>query len=279
MAKSPPKTEPTENDQQWPAWLRLTVSAALFLHLAAVIAPPLNFATVGNGPARGVYRLLRPYSQAAYIDHGYFFFAPDPGASHLVRFRAEFEGDREPLVDLFPDKKKQWPRLLYHRHFMLTEHLHAAYAPPEPPPGLDDRAMAEWSAAREIYEARRNGFKQHLKAKYNAKDIKLTRVEHRPPDPLEFLEGRRLDDEQLYVDLPETPPVRAGQGGPEVIPAGGGPATPLGPIGPIGPPLRPAHSSEVNRPPRFLEPIGAEVEEGAEGAEPSVGPPLQGPQP
>lgn len=251
--QSAEKAQEAEDAMGWPSWKRTVVSGVLIVHLVGVIAPPLNFATVGSGPARWLYQTLRPYSQAAYLDHGYFFFAPDPGASHLVRFRAEFEGDREPLVDMFPDKKKQWPRLLYHRHFMLTEHLHAAYAPPVPPPGMDDRGLSEWRAARDIYEARWNGFAQHLKAKYRAKGVHLTRVEHRPPDPLEFLNGRGLDDAELYIDLPETPVNNgAGQGGEPV----GVPPYPAGPPLPNGP-LRQDLNAEEPRPPRFLERIGA----------------------
>ena len=35
--------------------------------------------------------VFRPYLEAAYLDHGYAFFAPDPGPSHLVRYELEFD--------------------------------------------------------------------------------------------------------------------------------------------------------------------------------------------
>ena len=115
------------------------------------------------------------------LDHGYFFFAPDPGASHLVRYRAEFDDGREPIAEMFPDKFKQWPRLLYHRHFMLSEHLHASFVPPQPPPGLDPLALPDWRSSRGLYEARWEGFRRHLMRVHGADRVTLTRVEHRPP--------------------------------------------------------------------------------------------------
>lgn len=189
-----------------PGRFRWLLTLLLLFHGLAVVTPPLNFATTGSGPARWVYDRIQPYVQLAYLDHGYFFFAPNPGASHLVRYRAEFDDDREPVEDMFPDQKKQWPRLLYHRHFMLTEHLHAAYVPPEPPADLESEEARQWRGSRALYESRWEGFVNHLRAKHDADRIEMHRVEHRPPDPLEFLEGTTLADPGLYQDLLETMP-------------------------------------------------------------------------
>ena len=38
----------------------------------------------------------------------------------------------------------------------------------------------------------------------SGRPVKITRLEHRQPSPLEFREGMRIDDERLYRDLPET---------------------------------------------------------------------------
>ena len=60
-----------------------------------------------------------------------------------------------------PDRAIQ-PRLLYHRHFMLTEHM--AQAPPE--------LQEKWYGS----------YAQHLGRKYGATRVSLTRQTHLPPD-------------------------------------------------------------------------------------------------
>ena len=59
-----------------------------------------------------------------FLNHGYHFFAPEPAPSTLISFEAE-RADGTKVAGHFPSRKSI-PRLLYHRHFMLTEHLHAA---------------------------------------------------------------------------------------------------------------------------------------------------------
>ena len=79
----------------------------------------------GRGPglraAREVCRLFQPYLGALYLDHGYHFFAPEPAESTLLAYVAERE-DGTVVRGRIPDRTTQ-PRLLYHRYFMLTEHM------------------------------------------------------------------------------------------------------------------------------------------------------------
>ena len=70
------------------------------------------------------WKTLRPYLQVLYLDHGYHFFAPEPGESTLLAFVAE-RPDGTVVRGRLPDKAVQ-PRLLYHRYFMLTEHMNKA---------------------------------------------------------------------------------------------------------------------------------------------------------
>ena len=113
---------------------------AIVFHLTAVFVAPLAFASEYSSPfVNAIYAALRPYIAAMYLDHGYFFFAPNPGPSHLVDYKVEFADGRPPLTGRFPDLKTERPRLLYHRHFMLSESLHSRYRypltpPPEPTP-------------------------------------------------------------------------------------------------------------------------------------------------
>ena len=186
---------------------RLLVSALLVIHLAAVFLPPFDFSTDRSSPlSQGAISLLRPYVEVMYLDHGYFFFAPNPGPSHLVRYKLEFADGREPVIETFPDIDHHWPRLLYHRHFMLAEALHNTYAPPTPPPIIADNAteLARWRRGRDLYEAQWKSFEKHLKHKHGADWVTLTRVEHRQPSVYEFGDDRvRIDDKRLYADLRE----------------------------------------------------------------------------
>lgn len=186
-------------------------SIFLLFHVTAVFIAPMAFATqtgpgIASDPVMWAMDLQRPYIDAMFLNHGYAFFAPNPGPSHLVRYRAEFEPGREPLEQVFPDLDRHWPRLLYHRHFMLSEWLYNAYVPVEAPPGLQAGTpeFRDWQNAKDIYQLQWNSFENHLRKKYDARRVNMVRVEHRQPDPYEFFfQKMAIDDPTLYRDLPE----------------------------------------------------------------------------
>ena len=66
----------------------------------------------------------RPYLQALYLNQGYNFFAPESVPSTLLAFEEERE-DRTADRRRIDDPSIQ-PRLVYHRHLPLTEHLEIA---------------------------------------------------------------------------------------------------------------------------------------------------------
>ncbi|MBW3595910.1 MAG: hypothetical protein KY475_01390 [Planctomycetes bacterium] len=201
---------------------RVLISVLVVLHLAAVFTPPFRFASrSAQGEASPVadaaYRAFQPYINAAYLDHGYFYFAPNPGPSHLVRYEVDMGEAREPLVGVFPhiepDRPRiigtQQPRVIYHRHFMLAESLHANFTPPAPPDDLPESAelrqaiLADWTRRRETYEVLKTSFEQHLSAIHGGRPVRIVRLEHRQPTPQEFLGGMAIDDPRTYRDLPE----------------------------------------------------------------------------
>jgi hypothetical protein len=148
-----------------------------------------------------------PYGDAAYLNHGYAFFAPNPGPSFLLRASMEFDDGRETIHRTLPDLNIDWPRLRYHRHFMLSEHFNGAFLPAEAPHGVaanpDD--LKDWNASRRIYEARRAAIIAHLKKKHGAARVNLRRVEHRLLEPREALQpDARFDAPETYLELPET---------------------------------------------------------------------------
>jgi hypothetical protein len=228
-ATSQPRQSEAEVPPLAPA-TKLVLSGLILLHLAAVFWAPFAFAC-NVGPSSSpladpVARWLHPYLAAMYLEHGYFFFAPDPGPSHLVRYRIEFDDGREPLVGTFPDLATERPRLLYHRHFMLSESLFNRFTPPDPPPEPTPppltasaaekaafqrvrdayaRDLAAWQHQRRQYEALWRSFEEHLLHEHGGSKVTLTRVEHRLPAPDEVrVERRSLRAADSYLDLPET---------------------------------------------------------------------------
>jgi hypothetical protein len=103
-----------------PRWGRRAITCWLLFHLFAIFIAPASVAPASD-LARAGWNICRPYLQALYLNHGYHFFAPDPGESTLLAFSVE-TADGRIVEDVIPHRRIQ-PRLLYHRHFMLTESL------------------------------------------------------------------------------------------------------------------------------------------------------------
>ena len=68
-----------------PGWKRL-ISVLVALHVAAVFVGPWAIPPHGSELARTIASGFGPYLQAAFLNNGYRFFAPEPGPGHLVRY-------------------------------------------------------------------------------------------------------------------------------------------------------------------------------------------------
>jgi hypothetical protein len=73
----------------WSSKWRLILSIAVTIHMVAVFAEPFRFFTRSSqrsfSPDAGYIRSwLSAYIDFTYLHHGYFFFAPNPGPSHLI---------------------------------------------------------------------------------------------------------------------------------------------------------------------------------------------------
>jgi hypothetical protein len=213
----PPPREQHADDQSrqtlnWSKRSRVIVSCLVIAHLMAVAVPPLAFQSVGPlGLSPAVETVLFPvehYSQMLYLDRGYAFFAPDPGPSHLIQAGLT-DGSGKLTERMYPDRQAQWPRLLYHRHFMLTEYLNDIHQPPGPPEDLvksDAEAAASWGAARTRYEHVRRSMSEHLEAAYPGNTAAIRRIEHLIPGVIEFQEQPiSLTDRRLYQFLLDQP--------------------------------------------------------------------------
>lgn len=204
---------------------KLAISLIVILHLMAVVVEPMLFFTRSRRGAseavQPVRNIIRPYTEFGYLNHGYFFFAPEPGPSHLMQCNLTYpDGDQAELR--FPDKTAQWPRLLYHRHFMLAEFLHLLHLPP-PDPGLaavDPVLFGNWQRDRNRFEMIRDSMQAHVLARYGAQSVTIERIEHQLPSSADVLERQRpLDDPPLYIVLPDDLEEPAGELGPPALAA------------------------------------------------------------
>lgn len=155
------------------------LNAWLVFHVFAVFIAP-----AGMPPASPLLvdasRIAQPYNQALFLNHGYHYFAPDPGASTLISYSVEQPGDA-PIKGQFPNTSIQ-PRLLYHRYFMLAENI-AAF-PPE---------MQE-----QVFDA----YADHFATKNGGSKIDLTVLKHEPSSISRIQAGGKLSDEETFFEEP-----------------------------------------------------------------------------
>jgi hypothetical protein len=104
-SESDPMLEETESlSKPWCYFLFLLIAG----HLLAVFSEPFHFFARSEiqtaSDATAIRNLVRPYSQWMFLDHGYFFFAPNPGPGHLLRIVAS----DDPVPPL-PDDRRSTP--------------------------------------------------------------------------------------------------------------------------------------------------------------------------
>jgi hypothetical protein len=157
--------------------LRWAVNLWLVYHLVAIMIAPAAVAP-SSELIQSAWRLFRPYLELLYLNHGYHFFAPEPGESTLLAYDAE-QADGTTIHGRIPNRGIV-PRLLYHRHFMLTEHMRDA------PEELAD----DWSSS----------YAEHLCHKYGVARVTLTGQIHNLPTMEEVRAGARLDDAASFED-------------------------------------------------------------------------------
>ncbi len=192
--------------------VRLLISIVIIGHLLALILPPLSVQTrggIGQSPSVSTaLEVFEPYSQALYIDRGYAFFAPDPGPSHLIQ-AAIIRSDGTLSETMYPDRNLQWPRLLYHRHFMLSEFMHEIYQPPGPSAELKEANREEaqyWSLLRARYKHVQQSIVDHLKQEHPDEQVAIRRIEHLLPDLIDYQQQPiELTDRRLYRVLLDQP--------------------------------------------------------------------------
>jgi hypothetical protein len=157
--------------------LRWAVNLWLVYHLAAVVIAPASVSP-SSGLIQSAWTLFHPYLQLLYLNNGYHFFAPDPSESTLLAYAAE-RPDRTVIRGRIPNFQIK-PRLLYHRHFMLTEHMR--------------------DAPKELQQEWVGSYAEHICQKYGATQVTLTGQIHNIPTMEMVRNGVRLDDPSSYQD-------------------------------------------------------------------------------
>ena len=199
-----------------PAGVQIALLLGFFVHFSGVLSEPLRFfsrSEVRTGPEFAwLAETMKPYSQWLYINHGYFFFAPNPGPSHLIQCAFSPQDNGEATEKLgpkltMPDRNENWPRLLYHRYFMLSEFYSSRFAPQQVTEELkkDTEFMQRWSFDKELYDQLQKSMVASLKHSKSKDSVDLRRVERLLPDSQQVLrEGWTLNDARLTSVLSET---------------------------------------------------------------------------
>ncbi len=195
----------------WPNELRIVVSLLLALHVSAIYVGPFSMGAMGvTSPlALTLRRTYRPYLEAISTQYQGYQFFNEPGPSHLIRYELEFADGREMVTGKLPDIDEHWPRLRYHRHFMLTETAYTLVsrtAPPTPPPGLEvgTPAYESWRQFRDADAALSRAFlksyAEHLMSVHGASLVRLYGIERRYPTPEEVVDGIRPGDKRFVSE-------------------------------------------------------------------------------
>ena len=192
---------PSDAPPSWRGPARTVATVLLLGHLTAVFVGPWASPPPSSRLAQGTAAVLEPYLQATFLyGHGYRFFAPNPGPSHLVRYQLEMH-DGGTQSGVFPDLNAHWPRLLYHRNLMLSETIYnLSRVPPDPPErgfGSPEDRQA-YQRAKGLYDALLHSVARDLLRQSSAARLTIEVQEHIIPSPEEVRRGMKLDDPVLY---------------------------------------------------------------------------------
>jgi hypothetical protein len=189
-SRTPSRAQPEV--RRWPLGLRIFVSLLVTFHVIAVFVGPWSAIPEQASPlAQNFRQYMSWYIDPLYLSNGYRFFAPEPGPSHLVRYEVT-RRDGKVVRGRFPDRETEWPRLLYHRYFMLSETINSM-RPPRSVPARE----------RLTYDLYVRSYARHLARQFDARQVKLFLMEHAIPSIEAIQSGKiALTQEHTYQELP-----------------------------------------------------------------------------
>lgn len=221
--------------------VRGVASLLLMGYLLVLVLGPLSNPVGSEFLTRPMARFVSPVHRALFLGHGYRFFGPDPGPGHLVVYRVTDQSGN-PIEGQFPDRDTIWPRLMYHRWFMLSETVFQehAMAPDENSlrdtdaeldqqiqalrfhgrAGLSQRLERERTKLKRQYENTRRRIDElveaiagHLLNANDGRQIELFVQERNVPFPIQVLTGDKLSDEKFLSPLTKIGEFRRNENG------------------------------------------------------------------
>jgi hypothetical protein len=103
-------------------FVRIAISIVIVWHFSAIFMAALCIpATSDLVLDIAQKRPMQWYLDALYLNQGHSFFAPDVGPSHIIQYELFDQSGRSLGSRTMPSTDDQWPRLRYHRHFMLAD--------------------------------------------------------------------------------------------------------------------------------------------------------------
>jgi hypothetical protein len=191
-----PGASPKRNGRPGTA-LRVVISLWIVWHftgvfLAALSIPPTSPLVLDIAQSGKFFfgaPLMQWYLDAMYLNQGHSFFAPEVGPGNLIRYELYDQSGRVTEQGELPSKKDYWPRLRYHRHFMLADQSSM--------PG-DEQFSKQWQ--RKYLQS----YARHLlRVNESAQAVKVQRIAHWPLPRDYKLQGRTLTDPEGYEILTE----------------------------------------------------------------------------
>lgn len=166
----------------WKKLLLILLSVGIVHHLFAITMATLTVGPSSRTAQRGWER-ARVYLQGLYLNHGFHYFAPNPPEhASLIRYEIEIE-DGERIEGEFPNRDIE-PRLMYHRHFMMSETLGSYYGTGLP-----------------IEQELTRSYATHLLHEHDGTAVELWLVRHFVPTREEFAATGTLQHESLYNEF------------------------------------------------------------------------------
>ena len=176
---------PGERVRHLSAPVRLFLSLLIVWHVTAVFLAPLSVPPSSDLIVRLAQQPpVQWYLDTLFLNHGYSFFAPDPGPGHIMRYEVFDDHGTRIRQGQFPDLKEEWPRLLYHRYFMLAEQAEL--------PVPDEKIRNEW--LRKYMAA----YARELLRQYDGQSARVQLVIHYPLYRDDALNGMELTDPRTY---------------------------------------------------------------------------------
>jgi hypothetical protein len=234
---SPAAADPHDQESEisWSPGVRTVATIAILFFLFVIVIAPLANPIGSASFTIPLAKAVSPIHRALFLGHGYRFFGPDPGPSHLVDYIVT-RSDGSQVQGRFPDRQRYWPRLLYHRWFMLSETIYREHMLTPDRASFDQsqqqlskeilavRADGKFSIAAQLEQrrleqesqyqnARRriddlvNSLAQYLASANDGERTQLVVRERLIAGPLDVIAGIPLNDERYL-----SPPIPIGPG-------------------------------------------------------------------